>query len=335
MNFESSKMGLAALLISGLISGCGSRQESTSDGPSGKSQVRLEDVQSESGCLNLPAYLRDLKNLDPQLPLLKISTDLKATSKKSIRPNFLKTLAYGTFVYEGKTVGSMNDFAEIEQDACQSLTLKAADGSSEVYKITESSSQRIRAQKEAGLGEAVDFLWLSPRSLQVTSKYVVYDAPCSRGDTEILAEHSVVYDWNSGILRNSPTVPIAIDRTFLSLIADTVGYNVQELYALAPASEPGADDASTVPQNRVLSTKLSEMLALGPRDEVLECWPGSTVTPEPNPSPNPGPVPAPDDGSDGSDEDNPSGNRDPEDPAIPEDPNEPIRPEEPLPSPGE
>ena len=263
-------------------------------GPPPPPPVTLDNL-SPAGCLNLPLYFSKLNQLDHALPVLEVTTHFKMTSKKQVRRNFEKMLAYGSFRIAKKTLDQIPEIRPAEQNVCESVTFTSPGGTDEVYKVTESSKTQIHAVKENG--DRLQIHFLTPQSMEILTTYTAFDAPCEK-DNPATVELTRVIDWTQVALEtiDPKTSALAIDPHYLGLVAEATGTNPNELYSqVTPVSEPTTPDPVNpeIPVQPVMSqdaqilvAKVTEMMQKPPLTEVVACRPLDSQPPPP-PTPDP------------------------------------------------
>jgi hypothetical protein len=249
-----------------LLTACG--KDDKDRGPF-KTAVALEETASADGCLSLPNYFQGVRAMDPSMPVMEVTTSLETKSKYAVRENYKRLLAYGSAHAEAKPLAELQDFQNVSQDACSSLTVNAPDGATETLPIVNSSKESLRAENDDGLG--FEYTWLSPTRMRVTHRYRAYDLPCGT-DTPIIVVHTKELDWSG-----SAPDAVEIDSSVVRNVAETVG---------ADPSEAAAGDGKTS------VARLKELLNRDPRPELLTC--NGQAAPPPGPAPAPAPAPTPD-----------------------------------------
>ena len=272
-NLMSVFVGVILTLVT---SSCAKTDKSESS-PAGPVKVDLkpEALQSDKGCLSAEKLHLEFNQLDRSIQVLMVPTKLGFESKRGIRSNFEKIVAFNHLAIDQKPISQIFELENANQNGCDSINVIRSNGITE-FSIKESSPNHLRFQAKDG--ETMAYQLLSERSLRITRKYVTYDLPCRTEKTPILVEITRVIDWSGNSipetigLHNSQ---FAIERPFLSLAAQAVGADENVFYVQSSEGE------------KLLSIgKLREAMQLEIRPEILSCNGG--LGPQPDPSePNP------------------------------------------------
>jgi len=291
----------AVICLSLFSCGKGESESSVQRAPA-PTTVEIDNLSTD-GCLNVPTYFQRIQAMNPEMPILEVSTDFDLSARRSIRPNFRKLMAYSTFSLESRPLSQFHEFTSLSQDACSSITFHAADGTEEIYDVKESSTVSLFAQHKDG--RSLRYTWLGPQRMEIDMKYFAYDIPCTQGD-EVIVRHNRVLDWSQIALStiHPGNSPFTIEHSYLSAVADAVGVNPSSVYS----QDEEGEQIIVVDQARQLQ-------AMRPRDEILSC--GNSSSPPP---------PAPEEGSPAPEEDEvpeespsqPEGEEEDDDSAAPE-----------------
>jgi hypothetical protein len=261
-----------------------------------RTQIPLDSVQSQEGCLSVPLYAMALRQLRPDLPLLQVTTGVDLHRGRGVRDAFRLLTAFGNFKFETHNGADMLDLQGFTQEGCDKVIHTATDGTREEYRIKQAKPDFLMAES-ASLNR-ISYRWLSPDRVAITTRHKALDLPCSAGSAVV--EVRQVLDWTGYLpaaLRK--TDPIYIEDDYLARLASAVGTEQAGYYQQAPGEE-----------GRVLLTaKLTELAKANVRQELVTCngatpppphQPGDPddpvdPAPTPDPTPVPDPVPNPDD----------------------------------------
>lgn len=234
-----------------------------------RTSVSLEESVNAQGCLSVPKYLQNLREISAEISGLEISKKIEFSSKKKIRANFETLFAFGAFQFTPMNVNRFQDDLNISQNGCESLVLTETDGTAETYLIKEHTRERLVAQSESGL--RLTYHWLSPRQLEFSNRFVSYDVPCGSEKNPIFVEQTKVYDWTGNVGEKiAGNSSLAVERGYLEKISAATGKNINEFYL---DGESGEAPALSTEQLRSVPT-------LSPRPELLQCSsPGEPTIP--------------------------------------------------------
>ncbi|MGZ3693376.1 MAG: hypothetical protein ACXWQO_04170 [Bdellovibrionota bacterium] len=284
---------LAAVCLTLVFSSCGKDNDLDKQSlvPT-KSKIVLNEAVAPEGCLSVPLYLTQLRSLNPGLSALEVTKHIEFSSKKEIRHNYEILTAFGAFSFANVSMTKLQQIQNVTQNACESFTITDANGTATLYKIKDIEKDRVAGQSDSG--QRVSYHWLSDNRMEVITNTVSYDVPCGSELNPVFVELTKIYDWSGESLEKISTdSPLAVERSYLEKIAEATGHDVKEFYSTE-------EDGTQV----LLASKLREIPALSPRDELLAC------------SANPPPPPPGDNNGDGSDH---SGDNHGTPPAIPGD----------------
>ncbi len=255
---------LFLILLLGLA-GCGKSSDSEINNALAGTSIDNAQLIS-AGCIDISLYNQRVKAMNPQVQVLEVTKDFSQSSRGSMRRNFEALNAYSVFSFSRIPMSQAS--AELEgftQKGCEKINFAASDGEIDEYKITDATKNSLKA--ETSDGKKIEFRWLSPRSVEVKSRYKVFDAPCSN-DTAYV-EYTKVFDWSGSypeVIRDDS--PFMINNNYLAQVAESVGIDVNLLYA----------DGSS--GSALSFSKLQELGRMPVRSEVLSCE-GGPINPAP------------------------------------------------------
>jgi hypothetical protein len=228
-----------------------------------KTGIAKASVLEAAGCLSVPKYRNELKALNPVMDVLAITKNVQLDAKKRLRPEFDVLASFAAFTFSQSKISSVQDLENISQNGCESFTITGPDGSQQVFKIKDQSEVMIFGQAEDGYEMKYEFL--SSTSLQVTSRTVSYDLPCSNEQNPILSRVTKVYDW-SGTVPDliSQDSTLAIDASYLAKVARAAGHADTELYETSTDTEGNSHTALS-------SARLREISNWAPLPEFVAC----------------------------------------------------------------
>lgn len=248
------------------LAACG---DGDSEGPKFNSVVNLESLAPE-GCLNVPAYFSGVLALNPDAPVLEISTDFSYKSKRSVREKFGELMAYTTFRAGTRPLQEFGEFTSLGQNGCAELIVHSADGATETFPVSQSSRESIRA--EAADGRIFQYTWLSPTRMLIDLSYHAYDMPCGNEEPVLIRQRRVL-DWSGTLLESLDLShePFNMSDSYLAKVANAVGISAGSLY----------DDGN------INAARVREMAARAPLPELLTCPDGGLPPPRENPDDDP------------------------------------------------
>lgn len=271
-------------LCSILLFSCAKKKNEKLEPLEVNSSVFLNEKLTPDGCLNIPAYANEIKLLDLNLSVIEVPLQVQVTSKKNVRINFERIIAYGIFSESlslFKTTQSIADnLQSISQDGCGSLTIQTEGDTLNSYQIKKSGKNFIFA--ESSKGEVLGYRWLSETQMEIKRKYIAYDMSCGKVENEVLVDVTKIIDWSGHqpeILENDNTT-FSIQPILLTRVSEAVGWPVESLYTNSTDSSSG--------KLGILFSRLLDISRIPIRKEILSCE--DSFVPNPIPEPQPGPV---------------------------------------------
>jgi len=271
MNLKGIFSKLALMLLALGLSSCGKNADNkmpvVPPAQSGQSELKMDALLTEQGCLSAEKLGREFGALDRTLSVNIVPTKLAFDSKKSIRPNFEKLIALNQLVIEQKPISEIFDLEPATQADCESVTLNRASGP-KAFEIKDSSQKMIRFRSEDG--EEIEYQLIASRTLHIKRKYIAYDVPCQSEKTPIFVGVEKLFDWSGAPVPDavdSSNSQYSIDKPFLVLASQAVGRDTTELYIQEETQE-------------MLSLlKVRELAQLSPLPEIVSCT-GAVEEPE-------------------------------------------------------
>lgn len=248
------------------LTACG--KGDNSDGPQYNSVVAMESLNPD-GCLNVPAYFNGVLSLDPNMPVLEVSTDFSYKSKKWVRDKFGELMAYSTFRAGTRPRQEFNEFTSLSQNGCAEILVHSADGTTEAFPVSVATRDNIRA--EAPDGRIFEYTWLSPTRMIIDQSYHAYDMPCGNEEPVLIRQRRVL-DWSGAPLEslNLDQEPFNMNHSYLTKVAAAVGLPAGSLYH----------------EGAIVAAKVREMASSPPLPELLSC-PDGDLPPPRNPNDDP------------------------------------------------
>lgn len=228
--------------------------------PAAPVQISLEEILAPEGCISLPRYFQELKKLNPDLSLLTVTQDMDFKAKKKLRPEFVELASFGGFKFEQSRLANLQYLDSVSQDGCASFALAEEE---ERYQIKESTRTLLRGITESG--REISYEFLSGNRMRVAIRNITYDLPCGTEENPILGRTTQVFDWNGSIPdKIEETSELAINRDYLTKVAEATGHNLAELYQTETA-----EDGST--REVLVTDQLRQVSQWQPRSELLSC----------------------------------------------------------------
>ncbi len=221
------------LVGSFFIFSCGSSDTSTAMAPV-KSDLTEEAVINSAGCLSAENLYTSFNSLNPSNQAYDILTHINFESYYDIRPSFEKLTAFYELSLDRKPLNQILHLEKATQSDCRTLVINRVTGD-KAFEITEATRKKLVAQAEDG--ESLNYELLSSRRLKLAQRYIALDVPCSSEKDRIFVSTTRVIDWSSESLSDAideNSSPYAMDRSYLSLIAQATGTNAAEFYKADP-----------------------------------------------------------------------------------------------------
>jgi hypothetical protein len=249
------------LLAMFLMASCGDKKQPISSNVSAiELVIPLDSVVSSAGCLDAASYLQKIPPLAQLQMVQKISTNFVFPAQ-SVRSNFEKQMAYGSFSYQLLSPGEAMDFSGFAQSGCDTFTVASPGGAQQEFKLSHAARDSIQIDKDENQWTRIR--WISPTMMEITERYFVYDLPCG-SDKGVIAEFDRILAWSESdipALIELHDSPILINEKYLSLVAEATGFPIESLYLKDEAGQ----------RIKIYGDKLKEMAAMPLQEKFLLC----------------------------------------------------------------
>lgn len=188
--------------------------------------VELSEV-SNGQCLDLQKYFDLLQGMPGDTRVRKVTTDFVVKNiKNQLTRNFYLSLVAGSFLIEDGNIHELPDLMRVQQTGCESI-MYAAEGHSEVYKVTEAKPDSITFENE--WGGSTQVTWKSPTSLEMQTVSIVNEDLCRSAKARTIADHTI--SWGDDGIFAATLGEKEIDPSYLALVTEAKGFALNSLYS--------------------------------------------------------------------------------------------------------